>query len=156
MISPNSGLDLARWLHVSPAHLNTLKARLAAAADAEGILQVAYRTLDTPVGSLLLAATEAGLVRVAHDAVLQDLAGRVSPRILHATARLERVATELEQYFAGLRPRFDLPVDWRLSRGFGAGVLHHLAADLPYGRTASRRAGRRSQSRPRGRHRVRD
>jgi len=127
---------------VEGADVDRLRARLAAAAEAEGILDVAYRTVDTPVGPLLLAATEQGLVRVAypnqgHDAVLQALADRISPRVLHAPARLDPVARQLDDYFAGRRRRFDVPLDWRLSTGFRSTVLHHLATDVDYGRTAS-------------------
>jgi methylated-DNA-[protein]-cysteine S-methyltransferase len=134
--------ELTEAFPVAPSELDALRDRLATAAAAEGILDVAYRTLDTPVGSLLLAATEQGLVRVAypvqgHDAVLQDLADRVSPRVLAAPARLDAVARELDDYFAGRRQEFDLPLDWRLARGFRATVLHHLATDVAYGRTAS-------------------
>jgi methylated-DNA-[protein]-cysteine S-methyltransferase len=134
--------DLARALPATPGHLAALHERLAAAAAAAGVLDVAYRTLDTPVGTLLLGATELGLVRVAyasenHDSVLQTLADRISPRILNAPARLDAVATELDEYFAGQRRSFDLPLDWRLSAGFRATVLHHLATDLAYGQTAS-------------------
>ena len=134
--------DLLDAFGVEESDLDRLRARLAAAADAEGILDVAYRTVDTPVGPLLLAATEQGLVRVAypnqgHDAVLQALADRVSPRVLHAPARLDRVARQLDDYFAGRRRRFDVPLDWRLSVGFRSTVLHHLATDVDYGRTAS-------------------
>ena len=50
---------------VTDAQLRTLHDRLAASAAAEGVLDVAYRTLDTPAGTLLLAATGQGLVRVA-------------------------------------------------------------------------------------------
>ena len=146
MTTSHEASDLARTLQLSlPArdeHLAALRARLAAAADADGVLDVAYRTVDTPVGSLLLAATERGLVRIAyasenHDAVLQMLADRISPRLLHAPARLDAVATELEEYFAGDRRAFDLPLDWQLSSGFRNTVLHHLAADIRYGQTAS-------------------
>jgi methylated-DNA-[protein]-cysteine S-methyltransferase len=146
MTTTDEAADLARTLQRSlPAgdeHLAALHARLAAAADAEGVLDVAYRTVDTPVGSLLLAATERGLVRVAyasenHDAVLQMLANRISPRLLHAPARLDPVATELEEYFAGDRRAFDFPLDWQLSSGFRNTVLHHLASDIGYGQTAS-------------------
>jgi methylated-DNA-[protein]-cysteine S-methyltransferase len=127
---------------VTESDVDRLHARLTAAAQAEGILDVAYRTVDTPVGPLLLAATEQGLVRVAypnqgHDAALQELADRISPRVLHAPARLDPVVRELDDYFAGRRRRFDLPLDWRLSHGFRATVLHHLATDVDYGRTAS-------------------
>jgi methylated-DNA-[protein]-cysteine S-methyltransferase len=118
-----------------------LHARLAAAANAAGILDVAYRTVDTPVGALLLAATEAGLVRVAyaredHDRVLEQLANRISPRVLRAPARLDEAAREIEDYFAGRRTVFDLSLDFQLSAGFRATVLTHLP-DIAYGTTAS-------------------
>ena len=134
--------DVLDAFPVEESDVGRLRARLAAAAEAEGILDVAYRTVDTPVGPLLLAATEQGLVRVAypnqgHDAVLQALADRVSPRVLHAPARLDPVARQLDDYFAGRRRQFDLPLDWRLSTGFRSTVLHHLATDVDYGRTAS-------------------
>src|SRR3954447_4584893 len=121
--------------------LRRLRERLADAALAEGILDVASRTVDSPVGPLLLAATEHGLVRVAylvegHDAVLQALAERISPRILHAPARLDATALQLEDYFAGTRHTFDLPLYWRLSAGVRATVLHQLP-DIGYGHTAS-------------------
>jgi methylated-DNA-[protein]-cysteine S-methyltransferase len=139
---PDPALDLLRNLPVADEHLARLHARLAAAADAEGVLDIAHRTLDTPVGPLLLAATERGLLRVAyavedHEAVLQSLADRISPRILYAPARLDAAATEFDEYFAGQRRTFDVPLDWRLAGGFRAAVLHHLATDLAYGRTAS-------------------
>ncbi len=125
----------------TPDDLLRLRARLAADAQVEGLLDVAYRTVDSPVGRLLLAATELGLVRVAyaredHDTVLQALADRISPRILAAPARLDAAARQLEEYFAGGRHTFDLPLDWQLAAGFRAAVLHRLA-DIGYGRTAS-------------------
>jgi methylated-DNA-[protein]-cysteine S-methyltransferase len=118
-----------------------LRARLAAGAQAAGILDVAYRTVDSPVGTLLLAATGEGLVRVAypaedHDRVLSQLAARVSPRVLLAPARLDRAARELEEYFAGRRTSFDLPLDLRLANGFRRVVLTHLP-EIAYGSTAS-------------------
>lgn len=118
-----------------------LRERLAAAAEREGVLDIAYRTVDTPVGSLLLAATPTGLLRVVyptagHDAALAALAGKVSPRILHAPARLDAVARQLEEYFAGRRHSFDVPLDLRLASGFRRAVLAHLV-DIDYGRTES-------------------
>lgn len=118
-----------------------LRTRLAAAADEAGILDVAYRTVDSPVGALLLAATEAGLVRVAysredHDRVLDELAERVSARVLRAPARLDRAAAQLDEYFAGRRTRFDLPLDLALSRGFRRTVLGRLSG-IAYGATTS-------------------
>lgn len=121
--------------------LARLHARLAATAETEGLLDVAYRTVDSPVGSLLLAATDEGLVKVAfevqdHDAVLAFLAQRVSPRILRVPGRLDPVARQLDEYFAGSRHSFDLPLDWRLSTGFRRQVLDHLTR-IGYGRTES-------------------
>jgi len=118
-----------------------LRARLVADAEREGILDIAYRTVDTPVGSLLLAATPAGLVRVAYDSAghedaLATLAARVSPRILQAPARLDPVARQLDEYFAGTRRSFDVPLDLRLASGFRRAVLDHLA-EIGYGRTES-------------------
>ena len=124
-----------------PGDLRRLRERLARAAQRDGILDVAYRTVDSPVGSLLLAATEAGLVRVAyasegHDTVLQALADRISPRVLSAPASLDEPARELDEYFGGRRRSFDLPLDWRLSAGFRRAVLSHLT-EIGYGQTAS-------------------
>lgn len=118
-----------------------LRTRLAAAAGAEGLLDIGYRTVDSPVGPLLLAATPEGLVRVAfhregHDAVLGALAGSVSPRILAAPARLDKAARQLDEYFAGRRRTFELPLDFRLAKGFRLAVLRHLS-DIPYGGTES-------------------
>lgn len=126
---------------VDPAHLDRLHDALWRAADRDSVLDIAYRTVDTPVGILLLAATERGIVRVAfegenHDAVLADLADRVSPRILKAPARVDAAAQQLEEYFAGHRTTFDLPVDFSLSKGFRLNVLQHLR-DIGYGHTES-------------------
>jgi methylated-DNA-[protein]-cysteine S-methyltransferase len=133
--------DLTRAFQGTPAHLRQLHDRLAAGAQRDGMLDVAYRIIDSPVGPLLLAATDAGLVRVAyasedHDAVLQALADRISPRVLDAPARLEAAAREFGEYFTGRRQGFDLQLDWRLSAGFRRTVLSRLP-EIGYGRTAS-------------------
>lgn len=111
-----------------------------AAAD-EGLLDVAYRTLDTPIGVLLLAATPAGVVRVAferegHDAVLARLADALGPRILRAPWRLDDAARELQDYLAGRRRTFDLPLDLRLAGGFRREALEALRT-VEFGRTIS-------------------
>ncbi|MEV6828707.1 methylated-DNA--[protein]-cysteine S-methyltransferase [Amycolatopsis sp. NPDC051102] len=115
--------------------------RLVADAERRGLLDIAYRTLDTPVGSLLLAATERGLVKVAfdrqdHDAVLAALAAEISPRILRAPSRLDAVTRQLDEYFTGGRRAFDVPLDFRLARGFRLSVLEHLP-EIDYGHTES-------------------
>jgi len=114
---------------------------LATRAQHEGLLDVAYRTVDSPVGPLLLAATAAGLVRVAfdregHDDVLARLATDVSPRILRAPQRLDDVAHQLDEYFTGRRHRFDVAVDLQLVHGFRRTVISCLTA-IAYGTTAS-------------------
>ena len=126
---------------VDDAALARLRDRLARSADAEGILDIAYRTIDSPVGTLLLAATDRGLVRVAFDRgdsdrILTELAAKISPRVLQAPYKLDAIARELDQYFAGKRTSFDLPLDYRLASGFRRDVLAHLP-DIPYGRTAT-------------------
>jgi methylated-DNA-[protein]-cysteine S-methyltransferase len=149
----NIDAELAQAFPVTPDRLAVLHERLAAAADSGGLLDVAYRTVDSPVGPLLLAGTEQGLVRIAfagegHDAVLQALADKISPRVLHAPARLDAAARELAEYFAGQRRGFDLPLDWRLAAGFRRTVLSHLP-EIGYGRTASYAAVARLAGNPR-------
>src|SRR5215472_15355162 len=119
--------------------LARLRLRLELAAEAAEILDVAYTMLDSPVGSLLVAATPAGLVRVAyeregHDRVLETLARRLSPRVLRAPKRLDAAARQLEEYFHGQRRAFDLPLDLSLSRSFRQLVQRHLPA-IGYGQT---------------------
>jgi methylated-DNA-[protein]-cysteine S-methyltransferase len=119
--------------------LSRLRDRLGLAAESEGLLDVAYMTVDSPVGPLLLAATPKGLVRVAygvedHDRVLESLARQVSPRVLRAPKRLDKAARELDEYFSMKRQVFDLPLDLSLSRGFRQLVQRHLP-EIGYGQT---------------------
>jgi methylated-DNA-[protein]-cysteine S-methyltransferase len=128
-------------LDVAPGDLTILRERLAGSAARDGLLDVAYTTIDTPVGPLLLAATGRGLVRVAydregHDRVLDDLARRLSPRVLRAPGRLAPAAREIDEYFTGARTAFDLPLDRSLSSGFRQLVQRHLP-DIAYGHTQS-------------------
>ncbi|WP_370882659.1 methylated-DNA--[protein]-cysteine S-methyltransferase [Kineosporia succinea] len=123
-------------------HHTGLRARLAREAGESGLLDVAYRTIDTRLGPLLLAATSLGLVRVAfavegHEEVLTDLAARISPRLMHAPARLDGAAQQIDEYLHGDRQRFDLGLDFRLASGaFRHNVLAHLQT-IAYGSTAS-------------------
>ena len=133
--------DIAFDVPDEDATLRRLHDRLAASAEPSGLLDVAYRTVDTPVGTLLLAATPAGLVRVAydiegHDIVLARLAEALSPRILHAPARLDAVARQIDEYFAKRRTSFDVTVDLSLTRGFGRSVVEALRR-IDYGRRLS-------------------
>ena len=115
---------------------------LTEAAAAAGLLDVAFATLDSPLGTLLLATTPRGLVRLAYldyedtDMVLEHLAAKVSPRVLAAPRKLDEPRRELDQYFAGARRRFELPLDWRLTHGFTRRVLQ-ATAEVPYGATST-------------------
>ncbi|MDQ3304510.1 MAG: methylated-DNA--[protein]-cysteine S-methyltransferase [Actinomycetota bacterium] len=118
-----------------------LRTRLAIDAEHEGLLDLAYRTLDSPIGPLLVALSPHGLVRVAfgsegHDAVLAQLAAAISPRILGSSRRTDDVARQLDEYFTGRRRHFDVPVDLQLARGFRRAVLSHLL-EIDYGATQS-------------------
>lgn len=126
-------------LRTDPAHLEMLRAHLADTAGDE--VEVAYRTVDSPVGELLLATTTSGLVRVAFeledfDTALVMLAAQISPRVLHAPGRLDEAARSLEEYFTGRLRAFELPLDRSLSRGFRARV-HEYLPSIPFGSTES-------------------
>jgi methylated-DNA-[protein]-cysteine S-methyltransferase len=143
---------------VDPAAVAAAAARFVARAEPD----VAYAVVDSPIGALVAAATPQGLVRLAYedfngglDAVLDNLAGRLSPRILERPERLDAVRRELDEYFAGRRTTFDLPIDWTLYSDFGRRVLQATAA-IPFGQTASygdvaREAGNAKASRAAGR-----
>ena len=115
--------------------------RLADRASEEGLLDVAYTTMGSPFGTLLLATTPRGLVRVGlpnQDAeeLLEDLATRISPRVLEAPGQLDETRRELDLYFEGRLRAFELPLDWQLTDGFRARVQRAIAR-IPYGKTRS-------------------
>jgi methylated-DNA-[protein]-cysteine S-methyltransferase len=128
----------------SPESWELIVAALGERADAEGLLDVAVERHDSPLGTLLLGATSEGVVRLAlpiedEDAVLDELAARISPRVLRgARAPLTDARHQLDEYFAGRRHTFEVPLDWRLSSGFRREVLR-ATAQIPYGSTASYR-----------------
>jgi methylated-DNA-[protein]-cysteine S-methyltransferase len=135
--------DPLAFTEAPPADLERLHRSLEDAASRDGLVDVAYTTMDTPLGTLLLAATERGLVRVAypiedHDEVLDSLATRLSPRVLRAPRRLDAAAREIDEYFAGTRHGFDLALDLSLSKGFRLLVQQHLT-EIGYGSTKSYR-----------------
>ena len=134
-------LVLTELTAVDQATLIRLHDRLEQRAEQSDLLDVAVRTIDSPVGPLLLAATSRGLVRIAYDregmdAVLQRLANMISPRVLAAPRRLENAARQLDEYFSGRRRVFEFPLDLRLASGFRSMVLGYLTG-IPYGRTQS-------------------
>lgn len=126
-----------------PAAAAAAAARFTAAAAARGDADVAYAQIDSPVGRLVAAATPTGLVMLSYedfrgglDAVLDELARRLSPRIVEAPARLDETRRELEEYFAGRRTRFEVPLDWALSSAFTRRILQ-ATARIPFGTTAT-------------------
>jgi methylated-DNA-[protein]-cysteine S-methyltransferase len=111
--------------------------RLAERAVGDGLVDVAYTSVDSPVGNVLVAATHRGLVRISFgtenpDRVLEQLSNRISPRVLEVPSFFDGVRRELGEYFEGRRTSFDLPLDWRLTRGFNRQVLRRTA-QIPYG-----------------------
>ena len=138
--------DLERRLGepgVPPLDLGALRVRLAGDAADAGLLDVAYGILDSPLGPLAVMVTPRGLVRLSYgdeaiEAQLDELAERVSPRILEAPARTDAVRRQLDEYFEGDRRSFDLPIDWSLVRGFAGDVLR-ATARIPFGSVSSYR-----------------
>ena len=135
--------DIERALREAAARLEAgdvpeLERRFLERAEGEGLVDVAYASVDSPLGPLTVAATPTGLVRLAYtgyrpeDDVIEDLARRISPRVLESPARLDRVRRELDEYFEGKRTGFDLPIDWSLTKGFTRRVLN-ATARIPFG-----------------------
>lgn len=118
------------------------RTRFARRAVEAGALAVAYEDHETPVGTLRIAATDAGVVRVVlpaedPDEAVARLAARISARIVRAPAAVVTDARrELDEYFAGERRCFAVPLDWALTRDFRREVLR-ATARVPYGGTAS-------------------
>jgi methylated-DNA-[protein]-cysteine S-methyltransferase len=130
-----------------------------AAAAAAGLLDVAYATLDSPLGRLLVAVTPRGLVRLAYldgdedeGTVLAELAARVSPRVLASARPVDEARRELDEYFERRRTEFELPIDWRLTGGFTRRVLR-ATARIPYGDVSSYKRVATEAGSPRG-HRA--
>jgi methylated-DNA-[protein]-cysteine S-methyltransferase len=125
-----------------PAAWSRVREELARRAEAEGLIDVAFERHDSPLGSILIGATAEGLVRVGlpaedEDAVLDELARRISVRVLHTSrGAVTRARHQLDEYFEGVRRTFDVALDWRLTSGFRREVLR-ATAQIPYGQTAS-------------------
>jgi methylated-DNA-[protein]-cysteine S-methyltransferase len=131
--------------------VETMKRRLIESADKDGLVDVAFAPVDSPIGTLIAAGTRRGLVRLSFesesaDDVLEELATRISPRILEAPARLDEVRRELDEYFDGQRNRFELQIDWKLAGGEFALRVLRAARRIPFGSVSTysdmaRRAG---------------
>jgi methylated-DNA-[protein]-cysteine S-methyltransferase len=152
MTTTDTAFPIAHLPEEPPGLLARLHDRLEEAAVGEAAPDVHYRTVDSPLGPLLVAATEEGVVRVAFDregldAVLQSLADRLGPRVLRTPKRLDAVARQLDEYFDGSRRAFDVPLDLRLARGFRLAALERLR-DVGYGHTISYAALAAAAGRP--------
>ncbi len=129
-------------LRPDPAEAAEATRRLAERAAKEGLVDIAYATLDTPLGTAMVAATDRGLVRVmlpndSVDETLERLAADLSPRLLELPSRVDRERRELDEYFGGRRQEFELSLDWRLTTtDFYRRVLR-ATAKLPFGATAT-------------------
>jgi methylated-DNA-[protein]-cysteine S-methyltransferase len=119
-----------------------LHGKLLERAEAEALIDLAYERHDSPFGTLLVVAGDQGIVRIAlaaeeEEAVLEDLSRRISPRIgRHGRRSVTTTRSQLDRYFTGALTHFDVPLDWRLTRGFRRDVLRETAM-IPYGATAS-------------------
>jgi methylated-DNA-[protein]-cysteine S-methyltransferase len=126
-----------------PGEAAALAARTSARAADEGLAQIVYARVDSPVGRLVAVSTPRGLARIAYelengglDSILDDVALKLSPAIVEAPARLDGVRRELEEYFEGRRQDFDLTLDWSLTTGFRRRVLQQCAR-IPFGATST-------------------
>ncbi len=129
--------------HGPSLDVDRFRAALSRRASEEGLLDVAHATYDSPLGPLTIVVTDRGLVRLSypHEAVdvqMQEIADRISPRILAAPARTDPVRRQLDEYFAAERRGFDVPIDWRLVRGFAGNVLR-ATARIPFGEVSTYR-----------------
>ena len=130
----------ARW-PASEEEAAAAARRLGERIASEGLADVSYASVDSPLGTLLVASTRRGLVRVAFpeegvDPVLEQLSSALSPRIVEAHGRLELERRELEEYFLGSRRAFELPLDWSLIGPFAKRVLR-ATVRIPYGGSLS-------------------
>jgi methylated-DNA-[protein]-cysteine S-methyltransferase len=137
--------DLERMLRdVGPVDPTEAEEHFVRRAVDDDLVDVAYAPVDSPLGELVAAVTKRGLVRLAYEdgrgpKVLEDLAARVSPRVVEAPARLDDVRRQLDEYFAGKRHDFDLGIDWTLTHGFTRRVLQSTAR-IPFGELGTYRS----------------
>ena len=127
----------------APFDVERLRTTLALRAADEGVLDVGYGVADSPLGPLTVIVTGRGLVRLsyAHEEIeeqLDEIATRISPRVLTSPERTDSVRRQLDEYFSGRRHRFDVPIDWRLVRGFAGEVLR-ATSRIPFGSVSSYR-----------------
>jgi methylated-DNA-[protein]-cysteine S-methyltransferase len=114
----------------------TLDERFRAAAAAEGLLDVAYDVVDSPLGDLFVGVSDRGLCVISYqaepEAQIERLARGFGSRVLRSPRPVDPTRRQLDEYFEGKRREFDLDVDLRLTRDFGRTVLEELGR-VPFG-----------------------
>jgi methylated-DNA-[protein]-cysteine S-methyltransferase len=120
-------------MNAVPANLDD---RFRAAAAQEGLLDVAYDVLESPVGDLFVGVSDRGLCVISYEAEpaiqVERLARGFGSRVLRSPRPVDPTRRQLEEYFDGKRRRFDLDLDLRLTRDFGRAVLQELGR-VPFG-----------------------
>jgi methylated-DNA-[protein]-cysteine S-methyltransferase len=113
-----------------------LDTRFRDAAASEGLLDVAYDLVDSPVGMLLVATSQRGLCRISYnpepEREVEELARTLGTRVLRAARPIDPVRRQLDEYFEQRRTVFELALDLRPSADFSLRVLEELAL-VPYG-----------------------
>ena len=135
--------DLRRLVSATEARSRARGANdvLRRAAEEAGRVDVALGTVDSPIGQLFVAVTPRGLVCVAfegedRESLVRRFASALSPRVLAAVRATDDVHRQLDEYFAGARPRFELRLDRRLMTPFSREVLD-ATARVPFGHLAT-------------------
>jgi methylated-DNA-[protein]-cysteine S-methyltransferase len=145
---------LARVLRAPAPQARAAARRFADRAAARHDADLAYATIASPLGELLLVAGRRGLTQMHYlddplGPTLEDIANRVSPRIVESPAALDPWRRELEEYFSGVRRRFEAPLDWDAMPSFQRAVLRATAA-IPYGATSTYAGVATAAGSPRG------
>ena len=114
--------------------------RFREAAEREGLVDVAYDVAESPIGDLLVAASDRGLAAISFDSDPEDqlerLARIAGPRVLRSPRSVDLARRELDEYFEGRRRNFDVSLDLRALPPFTLSVLDELVR-VPYGETTT-------------------
>ncbi len=117
-----------------------LDGRFREAAARSGLLDAAYAVVESPLGDLLVATSDRGILRISYDADVEEqldwLSETAGRSVLHSPSAVASVRRELDEYFSGRRRVFDLGIDLRGLTSFTERVLNELAR-VPYGHTAT-------------------
>ena len=105
-----------------------------------GLIDVGFDVVDSPIGDLLVAASDRGLAAISFDSDPEDQLERFAriagPRVLRSPRSVDLARRELDEYFEGRRRNFDVSLDLRALPPFTLSVLDELAR-VPYGETTT-------------------